>query len=77
MLTTQPIEESPNSAHFHNILDMFDSPNMLMYSSDYPHWDGDTPDYVARAIPEELRPRVMSETAREFYKLSAPTALVE
>lgn len=77
MLTTQPIEESPNSAHFHNILDMFDSPNMLMYSSDYPHWDGDTPDYVARAIPEELRPRVMSETAREFYKLSAPTAPVE
>jgi predicted TIM-barrel fold metal-dependent hydrolase len=74
VLSTQPIEEPDNPEHFRAILDMFDASRMLMFSSDYPHWDGDTPDFAARAFPREMRARVMSETAREFYKLP-PTAM--
>jgi predicted TIM-barrel fold metal-dependent hydrolase len=48
---------------------MFDAGRMLMFSTDFPHWDGDTPDFAARNIPPELRARVMSETARELYDL--------
>jgi predicted TIM-barrel fold metal-dependent hydrolase len=54
-----------------------------MFSSDYPHWDGDTPDFAARPFPAALRARVMSETARELYNLPAangiakPTELAE
>jgi uncharacterized protein len=69
VLSTQPIEEPDSPEHFRAMLDMFDASRMLMFSSDYPHWDGDTPDFAARAFPRELRPRIMSETAREFYKL--------
>jgi predicted TIM-barrel fold metal-dependent hydrolase len=68
-LTTQPIEEPERTDHFKAILDMFPADRMLMFSSDYPHWDGDTPDFAARAFPQALRSRVMSETAREVFDL--------
>jgi len=71
LLTTQPIEEPGDGAHFRAMLDMFDVSRMLMFSSDFPHWDGDTPDFAARAFPATLRARVMSETARELYRLPA------
>ncbi len=59
------------------MLDMFDVGRMVMFSSDFPHWDGDTPDFAARAFPADLRPRVMRETARELYKLPARAAAGE
>jgi uncharacterized protein len=69
LLTTQPLEEPDNAEHFRRVLEMFDAGRMLMFSTDFPHWDGDTPDFAARAFPPELRRRVMSETARELYRL--------
>lgn len=69
LLTTQPIEEPDNKNHLFQMLEMFDAGNMLMFASDYPHWDNDMPDFAARFIPEHLRARVMSETARKLYKL--------
>lgn len=69
LLTTQPIEEPEHPKDFKAILEMFPADRMLMFSTDYPHWDGDTPDFTARAFPKELRERVMSETARELYRL--------
>ncbi len=71
-LTTQPIEEPDNPKKLHQMLSMFEADKMLMFSTDYPHWDGDTPDFAARLLPAELRRRVMSETARELYKLPEP-----
>jgi len=53
---------------------MFPVERMLMFSSDYPHWDGDTPDFAARALPANVRSRVLSETARELYRLPARDA---
>jgi predicted TIM-barrel fold metal-dependent hydrolase len=70
-LTTQPIEEPDNPAHLKTMLEMLPADKMLMFSTDFPHWDGDTPDFTARHLPKELLPRVMSETARELYKLPA------
>lgn len=69
LLTTQPIEEPDNPEHFRQLLGMFDAGHMLLFSTDYPHWDGDTPDFAGRAFPRDIRRRVMSETARELYNL--------
>jgi predicted TIM-barrel fold metal-dependent hydrolase len=69
LLSTQPIEEPENRAHLRAILEMFPVERMLMFSSDYPHWDGDTPDFAGRAVPPAIRERVLSETARELYRL--------
>lgn len=73
-LTSQPMEEPDNAYHRKAMLEMVDIERMLMFSSDYPHWDGDTPDFAARAFTSEQRHRVLSETARELYRLPpAPT----
>ena len=73
-LTTQPLEEPDDPGQLHAILRMFDAEHTLMFSSDFPHWDGDTPDFAARAIPPALRERVLHETARELYRLPAGPA---
>jgi predicted TIM-barrel fold metal-dependent hydrolase len=69
LLTSQPIEEPDRPEQLHQILEMFDAGRMLMFATDFPHWDGDTPDFTARFLPAHLRSRVMSETARELYRL--------
>lgn len=68
--TTQPISLPENHAHMVQMIDMMGSDRMLMFSSDWPHWDFDSPE---RALPsglgKELRRRILSENAREFYRL--------
>lgn len=72
-LTTQPLEEPERAEHFRAMLATFDAEKMLLFSSDFPHWDGDTPDFAARAFPAEMRARVMSENARALYRLPPTT----
>ena len=69
-LSTQPLEEPPNLDHFHAMLEMFPAEQMLMFSSDFPHWDGDAPDFAVRQFPSHLRNRIMGETAAELYGLA-------
>jgi predicted TIM-barrel fold metal-dependent hydrolase len=68
-LTTQPIEESPNPDHVRQIMRMFPAERMAMFSSDFPHWDGDTPDFTAASFPPEVRRQVMGLTACDLYHL--------
>jgi predicted TIM-barrel fold metal-dependent hydrolase len=51
------------------MLEMFPADRLLMFSSDFPHWDGDTPDFAARNFPADLRDPVLHETARALYRL--------
>lgn len=69
LMTTQPIEEPDDPKQLHTMLEMFDAGKMLMFSTDYPHWDGDTPDFAARLLPAHLRSSIMSENACKLYKL--------
>lgn len=68
--STQPIEEPEDPKHFHAILEMFDAQQMLIFSTDYPHWDGDTPDFAARSFPKALRPAIMGGNAIALYGLA-------
>ena len=56
----------PEEALLAETMNWFKGENMAC-TSDYPHWDGDTPDFAGRSLPESLRQRVLSETARELY----------
>lgn len=75
-LTSQPMEEPENAQHWKAMLEMLDAAQMVMFSSDFPHWDGDTVDFAARSFTREQRERVLSETARELYRLPSSTILV-
>jgi predicted TIM-barrel fold metal-dependent hydrolase len=68
-LTTQPLEEPDNPKHLLQLLEMFPAERMLMFASDYPHWDFDNPLRVFEHWPETLKQRVAAENARELYRL--------
>ena len=71
-LTTQPIDEPDDIGHFRQILRMFDAEKMLMFSSDYPHWDGDTPDFALRQLDPSMRDAVMYGNALEVFNIQVP-----
>lgn len=71
-LTTQPIEEPPDPRSLGRLIEMFPSlRDKLMYSSDYPHWDFDSPDEVLRKVglSTEVERKIMAENARKLYQL--------
>ncbi|MQA93067.1 MAG: amidohydrolase family protein, partial [Gemmatimonas sp.] len=41
--TSQPIEEPPKREYHQQILEMMHGRDVLMFSTDYPHWDFDDP----------------------------------
>jgi predicted TIM-barrel fold metal-dependent hydrolase len=68
---TQPMEEPERLEEFTVLLDQFDEcfgRHRLMYSSDYPHWDFDSPyESVPRSLPDEQRRRILGENASLLY----------
>lgn len=65
-LSTQPLEEAANKQHLWDVLAAMDGENMLMFASDYPHWDFDAPDDMQ--LPKEWLPKIMDGNARQVYK---------
>ncbi|MDX1748253.1 MAG: amidohydrolase family protein [Halobacteriales archaeon] len=41
----------------------------VMFASDYPHWDGDSPAHGLPNLPEELSEAIYYRTAQELYGL--------
>lgn len=68
-MTTQPIEEPSNPKHLDMMFEMFDAENMLLFSSDYPHWDFDDPTQILRRLPKEKKRKIFSENARQLFGL--------
>ena len=71
--TTQPMEEPESLEEIPVLLDQFESvmgPDHLMYSSDYPHWDFDSPyESVPESLPADQRRRILGENASAFYRI--------
>ena len=74
-ITTQPIEEPTDHQHLKQIFNMFDAERMLMFASDFPHWDGDTPAFAVRGFSENFKQRVLGKNALELYQLEKREAL--
>lgn len=68
-LSTQPIEEPTQPGQLHTLLTAFDAGEMLMFASDFPHWDGDTVEVARRFLPRSLWKSVLSDNARRLYRL--------
>ena len=73
-LTTQPLEQPRRPEALWPALEDIGAQDMLMYASDYPHWDFDEP----RAVrpPAAWREAVMDGNARALYRLGAPAGAV-
>lgn len=69
-LTIQPVDAPPDPHHLQQIIEQLDSEDLLMFSTDYPHWHFDTPEEALPVtLPEGLTRKIMSENARAFYRL--------
>jgi len=66
--TTQPLEESDLSA-FRKLCEWTDAENMLMFSTDYPHFSYDDPKWALNRFPKPIRNKIAAENAIEFYGL--------
>ncbi|OUS83972.1 amidohydrolase family protein [Rhodococcus sp. NCIMB 12038] len=68
-ITTQPLEEPTDPRDLIRLIEVANLQNVLMFSSDYPHWDYDDPRHVAMRMPAEWRDLVMYKNAQELYGL--------
>ncbi|HUX88087.1 MAG TPA: amidohydrolase family protein [Chloroflexota bacterium] len=67
--TTQPIEEPENPEHLLQIFSMIEADKMVMFASDYPHWDFDSPTEALPKLPATMKQRIYADTAQELYGL--------
>jgi predicted TIM-barrel fold metal-dependent hydrolase len=65
---TQPIEEF-TSAQLLALIDQMGSEELLCFSTDYPHWDFDSPrEALPLNLPDDLARKIYLENARATYR---------
>lgn len=72
--TTQPMEQPEPRSRLLTVFEWGRAERTLLFTSDYPHFDFDSPEHALPPLPEEMRRRIFSENAREFFKLPQPAA---
>lgn len=65
--TTQPFLEPKKREHLLHLFEMMEAHRVLMFSTDYPHWDGDDPRWTLDKLPEDLRESIGAATATALY----------
>jgi uncharacterized protein len=65
--TSQPLPEPRRREHLHMLCDIVRADRTLMFSSDYPHWDFDSPSHALTALPAAIRQRVRVDNAVETF----------
>jgi len=73
-LSTQPTEDITTD-QWMKLIDLMGTEDILVFSTDYPHFDFDDPHAaIPRALPEGLREKILWKNAAEFYGLDIPPA---
>lgn len=68
-VTTQPFEETPNRQIFDHLLESIYAKETLMFCSDYPHWDYDSPSQALPKLEQELWDSIYYQNAAKLYGL--------
>lgn len=68
-ITSQPLERPDNDNYLRTMLEAMDAEHILMFASDYPHWDFDSPTRAFPKLPEALHRRIFYENAKLLYNL--------
>ncbi len=66
-LTVQPIDEPADPAELERIIDQLGSDDMLLFSTDYPHWQFDGDQVLPRGLPSRLRQRILQDNPLSTY----------
>jgi hypothetical protein len=69
-LTLQPMDAPADPSKLTEVIDALGSDELLMFSTDYPHWHFATPDEAVPAgLSEAKRSKILRDNARAFYGL--------
>ncbi len=66
---SQPMETAENDRQLLTTFEWARAEKTLMFATDYPHWDFDSPEGALPPLPTGLKERVFSENAREVFNL--------
>jgi predicted TIM-barrel fold metal-dependent hydrolase len=66
-LTIQPFDGPSDPDDVERIVEHLRSDDMLLFSSDFPHWQFDGDERIPRGIPEGLRRKILVENPLATY----------
>jgi predicted TIM-barrel fold metal-dependent hydrolase len=66
-LTLQPIDAPDDGDTLAKVIDQIGSDEMLLFSTDYPHWQFDGDKAMPATIAEPLRSKILVENALATY----------
>jgi uncharacterized protein len=66
-LTVQPFDAPDSPDIVRRIIDHLGSDELLLFSSDYPHWQFDGDNFLPTGIPAELARKIMLDNPRATY----------
>ncbi|HEX2217028.1 MAG TPA: amidohydrolase family protein [Xanthobacteraceae bacterium] len=66
-LTLQPVDAPPTAEQFERLLDHMGSDELLLFSTDYPHWQFDGDDVLPAGLPPELVRKIMLDNPRKTF----------
>jgi uncharacterized protein len=68
LVSTQPFDHTPDRRQMIELLEAFGGmEDVLVFASDYPHWDTDEPNRVATRLPEHWLQKVFHDNAARFF----------
>jgi predicted TIM-barrel fold metal-dependent hydrolase len=67
-LTIQPFDGPDDPKAVAQLIDHLQSDDMLLFSSDFPHWQFDGDDIMPRGIPEKLHGKILRDNALATYQ---------
>jgi len=66
-LTLQPVDAPPTSEQLERLMDHMGSDEMIIFSTDYPHWQFDGVDVIPEGISRELARKIMVDNPKNTY----------
>ena len=72
-LTIQPCDAPPTEQMFQTVMEHMDSDELLLFSTDYPHWQFDGEDVLPAGLSREMVRKIMIDNPRATYPRLADT----
>jgi predicted TIM-barrel fold metal-dependent hydrolase len=68
IVSTQPFDHTDDSRQMIDLLESFEGiEDILVFATDYPHWDADEPSSVAARLPKAWHKKIFHDNAARFF----------
>jgi uncharacterized protein len=65
--TLQPADSPPDARQMERVIDQIGCDDLILFSTDYPHWQFDGTDVFPKGFPERLKQKVMIDNPLATY----------